>query len=183
MAESNRRPSIVSKRTHVRAQKHLAAFPRDLPTSPRLLDSLLVGVGYASLATYLYTRFHKISPWELASISLGSLTLGYGLFDLGKRNGIIQGASFALRRSDSYGNNGERDDWRGEFTGMEYEELNVAEKIVWLKKEEARIRECKKRNNWDVVRPTSPRKKHMLRMRNTVDMAGLIGSGKCDRGS
>jgi hypothetical protein len=141
MAESNRRPSIISKRTHVRAQKHLATFPSDLPTPSRLFDSLVVGAGYAGLATYLYTRFNKFSPWEVVSVSVGSLALGYGIFDLGKRNGIIQGASFALRSSEDKANSGEREDWRGEFTGMEYEQLNDAEKITWLKKEEARIRE------------------------------------------
>jgi hypothetical protein len=108
---------------------------------PRLLDNLVVGIGYAGLATYLGTRLHKFSPWERSSISLGSLALGCGLLDLGKRNGIIQGVKFALRYRDESTKDGVREDWRGEFTGMEYEQLNTTEKIAWLKKEEARIRE------------------------------------------
>lgn len=48
---------------------------------------------------------------------------------------------FALRYRDESTKDGVREDWRGEFTGMEYEQLNTTEKIAWLKKEEARIRE------------------------------------------
>jgi hypothetical protein len=102
---------------------------------------LVVGLGYTGLATYLCTRFHKFSPWELASISLGSMVLGYGLFDLGKRAGMVQGASHTLQNGDGKTRQGEGQDWRGEFTGMEYKQLNTSEKIVWLKKEEVRIRE------------------------------------------
>ena len=47
MAESNRRPSIVSKHTHIRAQEHFATITNNLLASPRVLDSLLVSVGYA----------------------------------------------------------------------------------------------------------------------------------------
>jgi hypothetical protein len=61
---------------------------------------LVVGLGYTGLATDLCTRFHKFSPWELASISLGSMVLGYGLFDLGKRVGMVQGASYTLQNGD-----------------------------------------------------------------------------------
>jgi hypothetical protein len=102
---------------------------------------LVVGLGYTGLATDLCTRFHKFSPWELASISLGSMVLGYGLFDLGKRVGMVQGASYTLQNGGRKTGQGEGQDWRGEFTGMEYKQLNTSEKIVWLKKEEVRIRE------------------------------------------
>jgi hypothetical protein len=45
------------------------------------------------------------------------------------------------RQKDRTTGQGEGQDWRGEFTGMEYKQLNTSEKIVWLKKEEVRIRE------------------------------------------
>ncbi|KAE9375931.1 hypothetical protein N431DRAFT_481128 [Stipitochalara longipes BDJ] len=57
---------------------------------------------------------------------------------MGKRTGIVQGA---MQGSGGNTKNEEREDWRGEFTGMEYEHLNTVEKIAWLKKVEARIRE------------------------------------------
>ena len=122
----------------MRAEKRLNTIrPGDFVPSP-LVKSVVVGLGYAGLATYLCTRFHKFSAWELVSISLGSLSVGYGLFDIGKRTGLVQGS---MRGSDKNTEDGERRDWRGEFTGMEYEQLNTREKITWLKKEEARIRE------------------------------------------
>ncbi|KAH7416756.1 hypothetical protein BKA64DRAFT_701540 [Cadophora sp. MPI-SDFR-AT-0126] len=141
MADS-RRPSLVAKRTHIRAAQHSAITPPDLPTPPRTLDRIIVGLGYASLATYLFTHHRKFLSWELAGLSLGSLTLGYGLFDLGKRSGIIQGASFALRNSEEKRESLKNDeDWKGEFRGMEFESLGKEEKIKWLRMEERRIHE------------------------------------------
>jgi hypothetical protein len=141
MADSKRRPSVTTKHIQIHAQEHLEIPPAHNLVASRYLDSLVVGLGYASLATYLCTRFHKFSPWELASISLGSMVLGYGLFDLGKRAGMVQGASYTLQNGDGKTGQGEGQDWRGEFTGMEHKQLNNSEKIVWLKKEEVRIRE------------------------------------------
>lgn len=54
---------------------------------------------------------------------------------------MIQGASFALLRKKKSNGGDAEEDWRGEFTGMEFEELKVAEKIAWLRKEEGMIRE------------------------------------------
>ncbi|KAK0118582.1 hypothetical protein ONS96_011674 [Cadophora gregata f. sp. sojae] len=141
MAES-RRPSLVAKRTHVRAAQHSAITPPDLPTPPRILDKIIVGLGYAGLATYLLTSHRKFISWELAGLSLGSLTLGYGLFDLGRRNGIIQGASFAVRSSEEKRESLKNDeDWKEEFQGMDFETLQKADQIAWLRKEEKRIHE------------------------------------------
>ncbi|KAE8447146.1 hypothetical protein EG329_011130 [Mollisiaceae sp. DMI_Dod_QoI] len=142
--EQQRRPSIIAKRTHIRQQKHLTLFPSSLPTPPRIIDSLIAGLGYAGIASYVYTHYKRLSPWELAGLTAGSLTLGYGLFGLGKRNGIIQGAGFALRSGEekekARREQGE-EDWKGEFKGLEFEALDNAEKIAWLKKENARIRD------------------------------------------
>ncbi len=141
--EESRRPSIAAKRTDVRQAKHFATTPPDLPTPPRVLDRIIVGLGYAGLATYLFSNHRRLVPWEIAGISLGSLTLGYGLFDLGLRHGIIQGASFARRRGEEKREQLRRDedDWKGEFRGMEFETLQQAEQIAWLRKEENRIQE------------------------------------------
>jgi len=144
MADSNHRPSILSKHTDTRHQKHQGTFPTSLLTAPRTLDRLIVGLGYAGLAGYLYSRIDQFSTRKLATILLGSLTLGYGLFDLGKREGMIQGVSFAPRNGkdkDGKDKDGEKEDWRGEFKNREYEELSTAEKIAWLRQEESRIRE------------------------------------------
>ncbi|CZR67155.1 uncharacterized protein PAC_17054 [Phialocephala subalpina] len=141
--EAARRPSIVAKRTHIRQQKHQTLFPDSLPTPPRVIDGLIAGLGYAGIAFYTFQNYKKLNPWELASLTAGSLTFGYGLFGLGKRNGIIQGAGFALRsgqEKEARKEQGE-DDWKGEFKGMEFEALNPAEKIAWLKKENARIKD------------------------------------------
>ncbi|KAL2064628.1 hypothetical protein VTL71DRAFT_3765 [Oculimacula yallundae] len=139
---SSRRPSLVAKRTHVRAAKHLAITPPDLPTPPRTLDRIIVGLGYAGLATYLFASHRKFISWELAGLGLGSLTIGYSLFDLGKRTGIIHGASFALRNSEEKRESLKNDeDWKEEYQGMEFETLKKADKIAWLRKEEKRIHE------------------------------------------
>jgi hypothetical protein len=87
-----------------------------------------------------------MSPRELAAVSVSSLTLSWGLYDLGKRNGMIQGASFALRASDAENETGPagtdhmEEYLRKEFRGKEFEDLKTAEKIAWLRKEEKRIR-------------------------------------------
>ena len=138
--KSSRRPSIVAKRTHVRQQKHDATFPADLQTPPRTLACLIVGLGYAGLATYILNNPRRLSPPELASITIGAITLGWGAYDLGKRNGVVQGAIFTLRTGEEKKEVGE-DDWKGEFKGRQYEALKTAEKIGWLRNEEGRIRE------------------------------------------
>lgn len=141
--EATHRPSIVAKRTHIRQQKHETLFPNSLPTPPRFVDGILAGLGYTGIAFYTFQNYKKLNPWELAALTLGSLTFGYGLFGIGKRNGIIQGAGFALRSGEEKEGKKEQgeDDWKGEFKGMEFEALNAAEKIAWLKKESARIKE------------------------------------------
>ena len=146
MADSNTRPSLVAKPTHVRYQKHHATHPHDLPAPARTLDRLIIGLGYGGVAAYIYHNFRKLSPWEITGISLGSLSLGYSLFDLGKRNGVIQGASFAVRSGDDGSNTpiqdlDDEESWKGEFLGREFEHLEVAEKISWLKNEQQRIRD------------------------------------------
>jgi hypothetical protein len=138
--KSNRRPSVVAKHTKVRQQKHDDTFPADLQTPPRTLDCLIAGLGYAGLATYIFNNPRRLSPLELASITIGTITLGWGAYDLGKKNGVVQGASFALRTGEQKKEVGE-DDWKGEFKGRQYETLKTVEKIAWLRKEEGRIRE------------------------------------------
>lgn len=75
---------------------------------------------------------------------MGSLGLGYSFFDLGKRQGITQGAAFALRIVED-GRQGKKDededDWKGEFKGQEFEGLDTEDKIEWLNKEAAKIRD------------------------------------------
>jgi len=70
--------------------KHEATFPAGLRSPPRTIDSIVVGLSYAGIAYFVYSNMRKISPWELAGVGLGSLTFSYGLFDLGKRNGMIK---------------------------------------------------------------------------------------------
>jgi hypothetical protein len=142
MGEENRRPSIVAKRTHIRQQKHETLFPSDFPTPPRAIDALVAGLGYTGIAAYVYSNYKKLNPWELLGLTAGSLTFGYALFGLGKRNGIIQGAGFALRSGDArVAKEQGDDDWKGEFKGVEFEALKVGEKIVWLRKEQQRIKD------------------------------------------
>lgn len=54
---------------------------------------------------------------------------------------MTRGADFALRNRGEE-NKGEDDEnsWKGEFRGREFEDLKVADKIAWLKKEENKIR-------------------------------------------
>jgi hypothetical protein len=147
MAEHARRPSVLSKRTHVRQQKHQATFPSGLSAPPRIIDSIIAGLGYASIAGYIYHNFRRfsLSSYEIWGLSLGSITLGYSLFDLGKRNGMIMGASFALRSKNTEDEEEQDEDsWKGEFRGREFADLKTAEKIAWLRKEEVRIREVQK---------------------------------------
>jgi hypothetical protein len=147
MAEHTRRPSILSKRTHVRQQKHIATYPSGLQAPPRILDSLVAGLGYAGLAGYLYHNIRRFShsPTEIWGLSLSSLAIAYSLFDLGKRNGMILGWSFALRdKGDKEGEEVlEQDEhsWKGEFRQRDFEDLKPAEKIAWLRKEEVMIRD------------------------------------------
>jgi len=147
MAKSTRRPSVITKRTHIRQQKHEATFLSDLPTPPRVIDSLIVSLGYAGLATYCYLNPQKFSPREIAALSISTLTISWGLYDFGKRNGMIQGASFALRPVVGEAETGPagidymEDYLRKEFRGQEFEDLQTPEeKIAWLRKEEQRIR-------------------------------------------
>jgi hypothetical protein len=108
--------------------------------TPNTLDCLIVGLGYAGLATYIFNNPRKFSPLELTSITIGTITLSWGAYDLGKRNGVVQGAGFALRTREEKKEVGE-DDWKGEFKERQYETLNTSEKIAWLRKEEGRTRE------------------------------------------
>jgi len=84
-------------RPPTKARSHL---PRRPPHTTRTIDSIVVGLSYAGIGYLVYSNMRKTSPWELAGVGLGSLTFSYGLFDLRKRNGMIKGASFALRKAD-----------------------------------------------------------------------------------
>jgi hypothetical protein len=138
MLLDEKRPSIISKRTQVRKQKQAEEYCSGIPT-PRVLDRMLVGLGSAGVASLnIYSHYRKLSLWELAGITLGTLTLGYGLFDLGKRNGMMKGAGFALHGNQEMEDGGH--DWREEFKGVNFDELTVAEKIAWLRKEEEMIK-------------------------------------------
>lgn len=141
MTGSQRRPSIIAKRTHVRIQKHEHAS-NDF--SYLTLDRVVIGLTYAGIATYVYRNFSKLSPYELGGVALGSLGLGCSFFDLGKRQGIAQGAAFALRAVEDGRQRKEsedEDDWKGEFKGQEFEGLDTEDKIEWLNKEAAKIRD------------------------------------------
>ncbi|KAJ5054540.1 uncharacterized protein L3040_000811 [Drepanopeziza brunnea f. sp. 'multigermtubi'] len=145
MADS-RRPPIpnVAKRTHIRQVNHFAASPPpEFSGPPRVLDGIIVGLGYASLTTYLFANQKRLMPWELASLSLGSLVLGFGLFDLGLRSGIPQGASLLLRRGKEKRERllKDEDDWKEEFRGRDFATLNKVQQVAWLRKEERRILE------------------------------------------
>lgn len=136
------RPPIVAKRTHVRAQKH-EHTSKDLPIHTTL-DRVVIGLSYAGIATYVYRNFAKMSPYELTGIAAGSLGLGYSLFDLGKRQGVTQGANFALRKIEDDGllaQDQDADDWKGEFKGLEFEKLAAEDQISWLQNEATRIKE------------------------------------------
>lgn len=114
-----------------------------MPTAPRIFDRILVGLGFAGLGLYIYKNYHKLSPYEIVGLSLGSVGIAHGLYDLGKRTGLVEGASFVLLGgADGIGPEYEEEDWRGEFKEKEYEDLNTAEKISWLRKEEKRIRDA-----------------------------------------
>jgi hypothetical protein len=53
MADSKHRPLVATKHTQIRAQEHLEIPQAHDLVSSRFLDSLVVGLGYSSLATYL----------------------------------------------------------------------------------------------------------------------------------
>ena len=140
MSGTQQRPSIISKRTHVRAQKQASELHANMPAAPRVFDRLLAGLGFAGLGLYIYKNFHKLTPYEIVGLSLGTVGIAHGLYDLGKRTGLVEGASFVLLGgADGIGPADQEEDWRGEFKGKEYEDLKSAEKIAWLRKEEKRI--------------------------------------------
>ncbi|TVY43034.1 hypothetical protein LOCC1_G007365 [Lachnellula occidentalis] len=143
---STRRPSVITKRTHIRQQKHEATYPGDISAPHGILDSLIVSVGYAGLAAYCYLNPQKFSAREIAAVSISTLAVSYGLYDFGKRNGMIYGASYALRHDNGESETGPKgidymeDYLRKEFRGQEFEDLKTPEeKIEWLRKEEKRI--------------------------------------------
>jgi len=137
------RPAFISKRTHVRRQKHSSAVRAEMPAAPRIFDRILIGLGYAGLGLYIYKNYHKLTSSEIVGLSMGSLTIGYGFLDLGKRSGIVEGAIFVLERNEALEDQEREDDedWRGKFKGKEYEDLRTADKIAWLRKEQERIRD------------------------------------------
>ncbi|PBP22564.1 hypothetical protein BUE80_DR006479 [Diplocarpon rosae] len=109
------RPFIAAK------PKPAAMTPPSLPTPPRRRDRMLI----------------------LGGLAVGSLVLGYGLFDLGLRSGLGQGASLALQCGQERRERlrADEDDWKEEFRGREFATLQRPEKIAWLRKEEGRIRD------------------------------------------
>lgn len=176
-----RRPSIISKRTHVRKQKHAATFSPDLPASPRTIGRLIVGLGFAGIGAALYQNHKKLTPWEIVGILLGSLTLGYAIFDLGKRNGMIQGASFALRSGEENEKEEEEEDWRGEFKGKEFQELKFAEKIAWLRKEEAKIKSMQEDEQFKCGKAYIQKEEAYEAYEKHGGMGGMVGwIGNCE---
>ena len=133
---------MVTKRTQVRARQHASDLHAKMPAAPRVFDRLLTGLGFAGLGLYIYKNYHKMTAFEIVGLSLGTIGIAHGLYDLGKRTGLVEGASFVLMgRAEGVGPSGDEEDWRGEFTGKEYENLKTADKISWLRKEEKRIRD------------------------------------------
>jgi len=159
-----RRPSVISKRAEVRKKQHnvSAMTPVDsttpspsqqlIPPPPTQdLNHFLVGVGYIGLAAFVYNNAKRFSHTELTTICVGSVAVGWGLYDLGRMNGIFQGASLALQKFkgspknlEIKAQNANEDDWKGEFRGQEYTDLQPVDKISWLKKEEKRVRQMQK---------------------------------------
>jgi hypothetical protein len=143
MSGTQRRPSIITKRTHVRAKKHASDLHAKMPTAPRVFDRIVVSLGFAGFGLYIYKNYYKMTPYEIVGLSLGTISIAHGLYDLGKRTGLVEGASFVLLGgAEGVRTAREEDDWRGEFKGKEYEDLKTAEKIAWLRKEEKRIRDA-----------------------------------------
>ncbi|PSS08533.1 hypothetical protein M430DRAFT_45485 [Amorphotheca resinae ATCC 22711] len=127
---------------------HLSRLSHERDPVPLFRESLATagghdirGIGCCGLGYYLITNQKRFSPYELAGISVGSLALGLGVFDLGRRRGISEGASFALRSGDERKEGEEEEDWRGEFKGREYADLKTEDKVSWLRKEEKKIRD------------------------------------------
>lgn len=114
-----------------------------MPTAPRVFDRVLVGVGFAGLGVYIYKNYHKMTISEIVGLSVGTIGIAHGLYDLGKRTGLVDGASFVLMGgADGIPPVDDEVDWRGEFKGKEYDDLKTVEKIAWLRKEEKRIRDA-----------------------------------------
>jgi hypothetical protein len=107
----------------------------------------MISLGYASLATYLYHNIRKFSPSEICGISAGSILLGYSLFDLGKSTQSTQTPTTnnieagRLERDLQADGGGDKDDWKGDLKGREFGSLKAKEKVLWLKREEQRIRD------------------------------------------
>lgn len=142
---SSRRPSLIPKQTHVRLQKHLdtqKSKNHPKPLAPLTLDTLIVGLGYASLASYLYQNAKRFSPFELASISAASLTIGYAAFDLGPRRAaaLSDAAKDKLQQeiadADPYS-----ESWKSQFRSRSFDDLHTPQKIAYLRVEERKIRE------------------------------------------
>lgn len=137
------RPAVVSKRTEVRKRINSFAAP-EIQAPKRTFDKVLIGLGYLGLASYIYTNPRKLSPWELTGLSLTSMSVGFGMWDLGRRNGRMEGASLALKdppfshleRTRSYNGPTERS-----FDREDYEDLPAPEKIAWLRREEEGLKE------------------------------------------
>jgi len=139
-------------------------------TSSRFLtlDKAIVGLGYVSLAGYLYTSFRKFSPYELAGITIGAAGVGLGLFDLGGRLGAqetlekqgqqfvgipgslpgsrmpsrqnsLMGSVAGSRRNSTISPFDEDDSWKGPYQHRPYLSLSPAEKKELLDLEEAWI--------------------------------------------
>lgn len=133
---------MVTKRTEVRARQHASDLHNKMPTAPRVFDRFVAGLGFAGLGLYIYKNYERMTVYEILGLSFGSLGIAHGLYDLGKRSGLVEGASFVLLGgADGVAPKDEEADWRGEFSGKEYEDLKAAEKIAWLRKEEKRIRD------------------------------------------
>lgn len=80
---------------------------------------------------------------EILGLSLGSVGIAHGLYDLGKRTGLVEGATYVLMgHADGVATVDTESDWRGEFQGRKYEDLKTVEKIAWLRKEQKRIRDA-----------------------------------------
>lgn len=66
-------------------QAHVLATESQNNSNLLTLDTLIISLGYASFAGYLYHSARKFSPWELAGLTIGAASVGFGLFDYGSR--------------------------------------------------------------------------------------------------
>jgi hypothetical protein len=144
--ESKPRQSSATQGTQTRRQIDTAPHSPERLLSLRSIDRLVIVLGSAGIAGYIYQHHRKVNPWELAGVAFSSLTLGLGFWGLGKRSGVIQGTDSMQENScqcqrQRRKRDPDSDELKNEFQGQAFEALDVAGKIAWLRKELDQINE------------------------------------------